>query len=180
MPHPAAAPEFFRPVRLGQVGRGGHHASIAATPAERTALAARFELASLARLEADVTVEPMGRGDLYRVHGTFRAELEQICVVTGDPVPARFDQPFATTFTTDPQAAEPGTIEVDIEAEDPPEPIEGDAIDVGEAVVQELAVSLDPYPRVDAPAADGDETAADEALLPPTGPFAALARLKKG
>ncbi len=44
-------------------------------------------------------------------------------------------------------AAEPDkTVMVDLES-DAAEPFDGDAIDIGEAVAQQLALALDPYPR---------------------------------
>ena len=53
------------------------------------------------------------------------------------------------------------------------EPIAAGEIDLGEAVAQQLAVSLDPYPR--APGATLASTGEAEAQ----SPFAALAALKK-
>ena len=38
------------------------------------------------------------------------------------------------------------TVMVDLES-DAAEPFDGDAIDIGEAVAQQLALALDPYPR---------------------------------
>lgn len=185
---PAAAPEFSRLVRLGQVGRSGLHKTISATPEERRALERRFDLSSLDRLEADVTVEALGRGGIYRVYGRFEADLAQFCVVTTDPVPAHLAETFEAAFSADPAFTEAGPIEVDVDAEDPPEPIEGDAIDIGEAVVQQFAVSLDPYPRapsadeaLPAPDSDKNEAAggADDAAATRPNPFAALAHLKR-
>lgn len=185
---PAVAPEFSRLVRLGQVGRAGLHKTISATPEERRALERRFDLSSLDRLEAQVTVESLGRGGIYRVQGSFEADLEQFCVVTNDPVPAHLAETFEVSFSDDPAFTEAGPIEVDVDAEDPPEPIEGDAIDIGEAVVQQFAVSLDPYPRapsaddaLPAPDSDEDEAAggADDADATRPNPFAVLAHLKR-
>ena len=61
------------------------------------------------------------------------------------------------------------------------EPLEGDAIDIGEAVAQQLAVAMEPYPRapgVEAPAilSDDEQPGADE----PVGTaLASLAALKQ-
>lgn len=180
---PPVAPEFSRPVRLGQVGRAGLRKKITATAEERRALERRFELASLDRLEADVSVEAVGRASLYRVSGSFEADLAQFCVVTNDPVPARLKEDFEVSFSTDPAFTETGPIEVDVDAVDPPEPVEGDAIDIGEAVVQQFAVALDPYPRApgaeDALPASEGEDADDAEADTRRNPFAALARLKR-
>ena len=71
-----------------------------------------------------------------------------------------------------------GEIIVVADADDAPEPIEGGIIDLGEAVAQQLALALDPYPR--APGAAilpeiGVNAGAAVARSPEPGPFAALA-----
>ena len=39
-------------------------------------------------------------------------------------------------------------VEIDVEQEDPPETVGPEGLDLGETVVQQLAVAIDPYPRV--------------------------------
>jgi hypothetical protein len=61
--------------------------------------------------------------------------------------------------------------------DDDPEPIEGDSIDIGEAVAQQLSLALDPYPRI----GDSDDPLGDpEDQDEPEGPFAALRGLGRG
>jgi hypothetical protein len=69
--------------------------------------------------------------------------------------------------------------EVEIEAAgaDEPEPIVEGRIDLGEAVVQHLAVNLDPYPR--APGARLPDLATEDGPVR-ENPFAALQRLRDG
>jgi hypothetical protein len=57
-------------------------------------------------------------------------------------------------------------------------PLEGERIDIGEAVAQSLALGLDPYPRV----ANAQARLKALGVLSEgeAGPFAALAALKKG
>src|SRR5690606_34289433 len=134
-----------------------------------------FELLALDRLEAELEVRRLERGDLYEVAGRFTADLAQECVVTMDPVPLRPSESFTMLFTTDPTVAEAAGIDVDVEAEDPPELIVGDAIDVGEAVVQQMAMALDPYPRVpDAPVASVEQEDDTELDAERPNPFAVL------
>ena len=70
-------------------------------------------------------------------------------------------------------------VEVDIEQEDPPEALGPEGLDLGEAVVQQLAVSLDSYPRSEG----GDLAqlgwqAGEEDSEPESSPFEALKALK--
>src|SRR5690606_6644186 len=104
----------------------------------------------------------------------------QECVVTTDPVPLKPSESFTMLFTTDPAVADAAGIDVDAEAEDPPELIEGDAIDLGEAVVQQMAMALDPYPRApDAPAVAAEQGTEGEGDEDRPNPFAVLSRLRK-
>jgi uncharacterized metal-binding protein YceD (DUF177 family) len=161
------APEFFRPVPLTRIGARPLRQKIAATEAERTALAKRFSLVSFDRLEAAVELT-LERGGTILLTAEFSAEFAQECVVSLDPVPGSVNAGFALRYG--PADAEPET-EGD---EDPAfEPLTGEAIDIGEAVAQEFSLSLPPFPRApDAAIEDGPPEPADD------GPFAALARRK--
>ena len=174
--------EFSRPLRRDEVGRAAGARRIEADETERAALAVRFGLVSLAALSSDLTIEPAAGG--AHIRGRVLATVEQPCVVTGEPVAARIDEPFAVRFVAPEHfareaAAEDEEIEIDSEDLDVL-PIENGTIDLGELVAQTLALALPPYPR--AAGADAKARAAglvDEATAAnATGPFAALARLR--
>jgi uncharacterized metal-binding protein YceD (DUF177 family) len=167
-----ATPEFSRPVRLDEIPARGLEIEIEAGPAERVALARRFGLQAIDRLAARVRLERVPGGRLVRLAADLEAEVIQTCVVTLDPVPSRVAAPFEVLY--DPAAA-PQPREVVVEgSETDIEPLEGDAIDVGEAVAEELALSLDPYPRAPGVAVEGGETPGEGAHRP----FEILARFK--
>ena len=165
-------PEFSRPIRLDTIGGTPRPIAIEASEEERAALARRFVLVELGRLQADGTVHR--DGETVLVEGRLRAEATQSCVASGEPVGAAIDVPFALRFV-------PEESELPEERELSPEDCDtltyaGGAIDLGEAVAETLAVTLDPYPRsADAEAAlkAAGVVAEDE-----TGPFAALKTLR--
>ena len=164
-------PEFSRPLAADSVGTQPVERRIEASPAEREALAGRFGLLALDRLEATLELR-RDKGDLIRLQGHFLADVVQSCVVSLAPVPAHLEADFETSYSA--SAVEMAEEDFDPLGEDAPEPIPGGEIDLGEAVAQQLAVGLDPYPR--APGA------ALPAGLEPSGegnPFTALAALKK-
>ena len=172
-PAPApATPEFSRPVRLDEIPARGLEIEIEADPAERAALARRFGLQAIDRLAARVRLERVRGGRLVHLAADLEAEVIQTCVVTLDPVPARIAAQFEVLY--DP-AAGPQPREVVIEGgEVEIEPLEGNVIDVGEAVAEELALSLDPYPRAPGVSVEGAETGGAEG----NRPFEILARFK--
>jgi uncharacterized metal-binding protein YceD (DUF177 family) len=176
MKHPASTiPEFSRPLSADSIGSQPVRRQIEADRIERERLARRFDLLSLDRLEASLDLA-RHKGDVIRMKGHLTADAVQSCVVSLAPVPAHLEVDFETSYSA--SATEPTEAELDPLGEDSPEPIPGGEIDLGEAVAQQFAISLDPYPR--APGARLESTAADEsARAAGKGPFAALAALRK-
>lgn len=168
------ANEFARPIRLDTLGEGARDVTISAEAEERAALARRFGLVSIDRLEARATLRRAG--ETVFAEGRLAAAVVQSCVATGDPLPATLDEPFALRFEPEGQGAA-GAEEVELaEADLDVVPYAGGAIDLGEAVAETLSLALDPFPR--APDADERLRAAGVLEEGEAGPFAALKGLK--
>ncbi len=167
----APSPEFSRLVPLARLGAEPVRLEISASAEERERLARRFDLRALDRLEAVGVLQRLGPQSI-RLEAAFEAEFSQTCVVTLDPAPGK----IAKTFTLMYGALEDaGPTEIDIDADEPVfEPLVGDAIDIGEAVAQELSLSLPEFPRLPDAVV---EPAANPG--PAEGPFAALDRLRR-
>jgi uncharacterized metal-binding protein YceD (DUF177 family) len=166
--------ELSRPVRTDTLGTTPRTVRITADPAERAALARRFNLVGLGRLEAEVHIH-RGNPDIM-AEGRLEAELVQSCVATDVDVPASLAGTFTIRFRPEPANGAPedevelGEEELDVMFYD------GAMLDVGEAVAQTLALNLDPYPRApDAADALREAGVVDEGTA---GPFGALAGLK--
>jgi uncharacterized metal-binding protein YceD (DUF177 family) len=176
--HQADDLEFSRPLALDRVSATQHREEIAATDKERAALAERFGLLSLDRLEASFTLKRV-RKDLVRVKGRLAAELAQACVVTLDPLPARIDERFEVDFL---EGAQPAVtdLELDVEGAEAPEPAPDGWVDLGELAAEQLGLAIDPYPRrPDATLpAEWTSEGADEPAAERPNPFAALQKLK--
>lgn len=167
-------PEFSRPVRIDTLGEGARTMTIEAGPAECRALAQRFGLVSLGSLSADAAL--YRRGEAILAEGRIMASAVQACVASGVPVATAVDEAFTLRFV--PEGQEP-VEEIELDAGDVDTiDYQGDAIDLGEAVAETLALSLDPFPR----APDADAVLKAAGVLPDdevaTGPFAALKVLK--
>lgn len=159
--------EFTRTVDIAHLARESVY-DIAATAAERAALARRFELLALDRLEAQVRLSPLAGGYL-RLAATLSADLVQACVVTLEPVAARIEDEFTLLYGA---AGEERREVVLSGMAEVVEPRPGGLLDIGEAVAQQLSLALDPYPR--APGA-----ALEPPAEPPASPFAALAKWRE-
>jgi uncharacterized metal-binding protein YceD (DUF177 family) len=165
------APEFSRPV--DRRGLTAKPVDIAADAAERQALAARFGLIAIDRLEASVTLE--ADGEVVTGEGTLSAEIVQSCAVTGEDLPVTVAEPLHLRFVPETEIEEE---EIELEEAQLDEiPYTGTSFELGEAVAQSLALAIDPYAT--GPNADRvrkEKGLSDEAA---SGPFAALAALKK-
>jgi uncharacterized metal-binding protein YceD (DUF177 family) len=167
--------DWTKPLRLHELARGPVTLDLEPDAAQRARIAHDLGLESLPALTARVTVKPWLDG--VEVAGRFQAVVEQVCSVTLDP----FEQPLAGDIAVkavpsgSPNAAAPegGEVELDPDAEDPPDVLESDSVDVAGYVVEHLALEIDPFPRK--PGAEFDYT-------PPTAeesPFAVLKKLKE-
>jgi uncharacterized metal-binding protein YceD (DUF177 family) len=169
--------EFSRPVAPATVARRPREEVIAASAAERRAIAERLDILEITELQARLRLRRRGRDEIL-VEGTWEAEVVQACVVSLAPVTSRLGGRLSWRFTTSPEP-EVGEVEIDLEAEEPPEFVGPAGPDLGEALVQELAVSLDPYPRhPDVPRESplSEERGEDEAAT--RHPFAVLKDFK--
>src|SRR5579872_5840215 len=129
------SPEFSRRIDGLRLPASGDTRQIAAKPEERAALAKRFGLLALERLEAKVKLTPMA-GGYYRLAAEFEADLVQACTVTLEPVPSRLADHFTLTYGA---VEESGEIFLDGDSE-PVEPLDDGVIDIGEAVAQQLSL----------------------------------------
>lgn len=173
-PPKTATPEFSRLVRVDQLGRLAPVTHISADEVERIALARRFGLLTLDRLDADYGLSEEGLGIVAR--GRVRAALSQPCVATGVAVAETIDTDFTLRFVReDRQASENDELEIDADDCDTID-YDGQVIDMGEAVAETVALAMTPYPR----SADADAVlkAAGVVGEEQAGPFAALLALK--
>lgn len=147
-----------------------------ASAAELAAIAAELDLVSCDRLVARYRIKPVPGGG-YRVGGDIAAQLAQRCIVTLEPVAAEVAAPLEVEYWPEgrrDEADDEGEIAALTAAEI--EPLSNGRLDVGRIVFEQLAASLDPYPRKAGAEFEPPPEAPPGAE--PGGPFAALGRLK--
>ncbi len=153
--------------------RDGERIDLVASEADLAAIAKRLDLISVGRLEAHCALDHRGSGISAR--GRIKAAIEQACVASGEAVPAYIDEAFELRFLPEPSRAPDEEVELngddlDIIFHD------GQGIELGAAIAETLAVTIDPYPR----GPDAEERLKQAGVLSEeqAGPFAALAALK--
>ena len=165
---------FAHHLRVDQI-HDGERLDLVADEAERDAIAQRLGIESLSCLEAHAVFSR--NHEIIRAQGRLAASLEQNCVVTSAPVAAHIDDPFDLVFMPEPKDIGPDD-EIELgEADCDVVFYDGAIIDLGTAVADTLALSLDPYPR----SAGADAALKEAGMLSETeaSPFAVLEKLKR-
>jgi uncharacterized metal-binding protein YceD (DUF177 family) len=169
-----------RPIRIDEI-RDGTMGETAATKAEMDQIARLLDLVALNRLDFCYRLDHRGPGRV-RLTGQLQADVTQTCVVTLDPVEARLDVPVEVEFLPDSLVEE-----FERRADQPdnqglldwPEAVLDGTIDLGPVIYETLATALDPYPKRAGASFDWSQAGPDEADQGKSGPFAALAALKR-
>jgi hypothetical protein len=131
----------------------------------RAAVAEAAGLKGLPSLRATFDLARHARS--VEVSGRVEATVGQTCVVTLEPIENQVAETFDLAFAP---PADPA-----FSRAEPPEPLEGDTIDLGAIAVEFLMLAIDPYPRK-----KGVEFISPTAPDTTTSPFSALGSLKKG
>jgi uncharacterized metal-binding protein YceD (DUF177 family) len=162
------------PVPVDDIPESGLHVEIDAPASIREQVRALVEgLSTVHDLASLSGVFDLSRsGSKVHVQGRVRAKVGQTCVVTLEPVESGIDEEVDLTFA-------PGADETEGEVElrpdrDPPEPLTGNTVDLGQLATEFLVLGIDPYPRK-----SGVEFAPVKVGEDVPKPFAALADLKK-
>jgi uncharacterized metal-binding protein YceD (DUF177 family) len=140
--------EIERIVDLDRLGASGTALEIVASDSERVALARRFGFLGLPAFSARVSVDRRAGGQVV-VEGRLRGRIVQACILTLEPVTQELDEGFRLVFKQglaedrDPESGE-AVLSAQLDA---PEPLNGNLLDIGEIVAEQLALAADPYPR---------------------------------
>jgi hypothetical protein len=165
-------PEFSHVLPLDRIG-DGRRLHLKATTEECAALAKRFSLIAIDRLEAELQI--VGRDSGIEVKGRLRAAATQSCVASAEPVPELIDEDIAVRFVAAASHGPDDEIELD-DADCDTIEHDGLTIDIGEAIAQSFGLALTPFPR--SPDAEAILRAAGVKSEDQVGAFSGLAALR--
>lgn len=180
--------EFSRVFKRADLARSNGEETIVATPDECAAVAERVGLVAINALSGRLELTPWRRNGIA-VTGTLQAEVVQTCVVSLEEFTETVHEQLSARFTDehDPilkqTAQQASEVVIDPLDEDPPEILNDDGADLGELVVEHLAIALPSHPR--RPGVHLSEVVAESPAAEllendkPPSPFAVLERLKQ-
>lgn len=165
------------PVTVADLPETGMEFDLDPDEAARESLARFAGVLAVPALTARLHVRPVGR-DGAVVDGMIEGAVRQICGVTLEPFDNAISESVSLRFASTDVTAKNSNAEVDVDmaADDPPDPLVNGAVDLAAVVAEFLALAIDLYPRK--PGA---------VFLPPmersgreSSPFADLEKLKLG
>ena len=165
-------------VTVAEVQRATAKRSLVADDEARARIAKVLGLESLGRLEAQLQVRPWLDG--VEIEGRWSATVGQVCGVTLEPFESELDGEIHVRALPEGSAAlggpdeAGGELDLDPDADDPPDVLEGGEIDLGAYVVEDLSLAIDPFPRKPGVAFEAPQQTGE------LSPFAVLAKLKGG
>lgn len=160
-------PEFSRMVVLDRIAARGADHTVEASPAELAALAERMVIPAVLSLRCTFHLT-RERHDTILARGSLHARVTQTCVVSLEDFDTDVHEVFQIRFVPAGEESDDDDPDADDEI-----PYEGNAIDLGEAAAEQLALALDPYPRM--PGVELPEEEPEPDVRP--NPFAALKKL---
>ncbi len=165
---------FSRLVRAAQIKEAPQSFDLVVDDPARRRLATAFGLPRIAALRGRFALRHQ-TGGIIAASLHITAKVTQTCVITLEPVDQTIDETVSLRFVPAAMIPEAEDSELDPETLDGPDeiPFTGDNIDLGAALAEQLALSLDPYPRKPGAALPADATDST------ANPFAALRKLKE-
>lgn len=158
-------------VDLDALPSEGRTFRLEADAAARAAIAKRLRVLSFEALTGDIHL--VATPSEFAARGVLRAAVMRECVASLEPFTERIEDGFAVDFqrATEDAAAQTGAGDWDA-----PEIHAGPVFDIGELLVQQLSLAMDPFPRKP----DAKSLAETYGAAATASPFAALAeKLKK-
>ena len=165
------------PYNLNRLGQAGDEVSFSATDDERAALA-RFTGVLLVDLFAAQVTLRKPAPNRFQLDFRLQADIVQACVVSLADVVSHIERRFNRELHFDPalKRAKDQPEEDFLQEDDKPEEIDSLHYDLAAALIEELVLAIDPYPRGPGVAFEAPKEAQDA----PESPFAVLKGLKSG
>ncbi len=145
-----------------------HILKFVASDKELKSLTTRFKFIDVLSLSAELKIWESAR-DCWDVAGQLRGVVVQACSSTGVPLRETVDFLIEERYVRSVGNQEKVEVHMGVA-----EPLENDAINIGELLAQSLAIAVTPWPR--APETPEKYTSGEEL---PDHPFAGLAALKR-
>jgi hypothetical protein len=167
--------QFSYPFDLLSVQKGGREENLTVPEAACGAIAEAYNVDGIEDFTARFRLTRLAK-DEYALVGHFSAVVLQTCILTLKPMRTLTEQDFERRYDIVPSrtAKKPDSAAiVELDSEDR-ETLQGTSLDLAVPLLEELSLSIDPYPKIEGARFEGDfgESSSEES------PFAVLRLLK--
>lgn len=142
MTSPSPTPEFSVELDLVKLSREGKTVALKPNASERAAIAKRLEVVEVSALSGEITLS--ATKSVIIAKGKVRAAIIRECVSSLEEMEEAVDDVFEVEFLRHAPEAEP---DENTEEWELPEVHEGPVFDIGELLVQQLSLAMNPFPR---------------------------------
>lgn len=140
----SATPPYSETVRINQIGAGLTR-RLAPDAEACLRIAKALDLQALTEFVADLSLAPSPTSSAWTLKGRVTAHAVQTCGLSLEPLPVEVDRRFSVQLM---EAAVEDSLEIEVTLdEDDADLIEDGKIDLGQYAVEQLSLSLDPFPR---------------------------------
>lgn len=169
--------DFSYPLNIDDLNQQEQHYRLKADAEQLKTLKAVLQVEGVKSFMADIFLKLNVRQHRLDIWGKVKAELELKSVITLENFTKKYEAPFAYYFDTEATYQDIKDLDPGINDEIP-DIIENGQIDLGNIAIEQLALVLEDYPRL-----DGEEfhfvSEFDEETTKQANPFAVLQNLKK-
>ena len=174
--------DFKQNIKVAELKSGSRTFELVMSDSDLAELAERFGLNAIRSLTAIVEIQDKGPRQGVLLKGKIKADLDQHCVVSNDPVPSNIDTDLYLRLVGPEELERLDEAEAFLDPEaDEYDALEGDEINLGEVVAQTVSMSLDQFPRkesADIKIKPNQDVTFNEELLEKKNPFSALEKLR--
>ena len=177
--------EFSLPINLNKLKQGIVKVSQIADKEACSKIASRLAVDSVVSFSIDILIiDKRETQSIAAVEGSVKASIVQSCSVTQEPITSNFCIPVSLAFSEDTERRNAHDGDIDPEEDDPPEQMTKGQFDLGDVLIQILAVEINPFPRKSGVTLEKIANApmystSNEAENSSNHPFAELADFKK-
>lgn len=161
----------------------GFQVNLSANEQELAAIAELTSVSAIKRLDVNLLVKRW-RKDGIQIDGNIKAQLEQPCRLTLEPVTQYLDEDFRATFIPEGsklariETDSDGEIVLDPEGDDLPDTFTGHRIDLWPVVMEHFVLAIDPFPQASGAKLENTDSIEDSFVDKRKSPFSVLSALK--
>src|SRR5574344_1447078 len=170
--------KFSYPIKIDELKQNDYKYVLNADAEELQDVTEILQVEKVHLFKAEIWLKFNHRQNMLTVSGNVLADVEEKSVISLQNFTKQYDVPFEVKYDTKATYQEIKEIDCDIDV-DVPEIVENGIINLADVAIEQIALSLDAYPRGEGESFDFSQYSEQDVEIKKENPFAVLAKLKK-